>query len=73
LEFADKANAVGPWLERHNDLVASVGVQQASLESKLTKLRSYEGEVANYRHHMDDLERVNQVTTYLYVFFERKI
>ena len=60
-QFAEKANAVGPWLERHNDLVASVGVQQSTLEQKLQKLRGHENEVAAYRHHMEDLERINQV------------
>ena len=27
-QFAQKANHVGPWVERHLDMVASVGVQK---------------------------------------------
>ena len=29
-QFAQKANHVGPWVERHLDMVASVGVQKGS-------------------------------------------
>ncbi len=31
-QFAQKANVVGQWIERHLDAVASVGVQKGSLE-----------------------------------------
>ena len=31
-QFAQKANVVGQWIERHLDAVASVGIQKGSLE-----------------------------------------
>lgn len=37
-QFAQKANLVGQWIERHLDAVASVGVQKGSLEVRFSKI-----------------------------------
>ncbi len=34
-QFAQKANVVGQWIERHLDAVASVGIQKGSLEVRV--------------------------------------
>lgn len=44
-QFAQKANLVGQWVERHLDAVASIGVQKGSLEDHLNKLKGVEKEV----------------------------
>ena len=44
-QFAQKANLVGQWIERHLDAVASIGVQKGSLEDHLNKLKGVEKEV----------------------------
>ena len=41
-QFAQKANVVGQWIERHLDMVASVGIQKGSLEDHLNKLKGIE-------------------------------
>ena len=38
-QFAQKANTVGQWIERHLDLVESVGTQKGSLDDHLNKLK----------------------------------
>ena len=59
-QFAQKANLVGQWIERHLDAVASVGVQRGSLEDQLAKLHVMEKDVMSYRPNIDELERYNQ-------------
>ncbi|ELU16302.1 hypothetical protein CAPTEDRAFT_101963 [Capitella teleta] len=59
-QFAQKANVVGQWIERHLDMVASVGVQKGSLEDHLAKLHGVEGDVNAYRPNIADLERINE-------------
>lgn len=58
-QFAQKANVVGQWIERHLDMVASVGVQKGSLEEHLTKLKGIEGEVCGPRQHGQVMEYVH--------------
>lgn len=59
-QFAQKANVVGPWVEKHLDAVASVGVQKGSLEDHLGTLRNIEREVESFRPNIDECERYNQ-------------
>ncbi|CAD5121858.1 DgyrCDS10324 [Dimorphilus gyrociliatus] len=59
-QFAQKANIVGPWVEKHLDAVASVGVQKGSLEEHLGTLRNIEREVESFRPNIDECERYNQ-------------
>lgn len=63
-QFAQKANVVGPWIENQLDGVASIGVTaRTSLEEQLNKLRQFERATDQYRPHMDELERYNEVST----------
>jgi len=59
-QFAQKANMVGQWVERHLDMVASVGVQKGSLEDHLNKLRAIEKDVNAFKPNIEELERFNQ-------------
>lgn len=60
-KFAEKANGVGPWIERNIDQVAAIGMgMQGTLEDQLAKLRQYEEAVSLYKVHMDELEKVHQ-------------
>ena len=70
-QFAQKANVVGQWVERHLDMVASVGVQKGSLEEHLSKLKGIEGEVNSYRGNIEELERINQEVQEAMIFENR--
>lgn len=70
-QFAQKANVVGQWIERHLDMVASVGVQKGSLEDHLSRLRGVENEVNAYRPNMADLERINEEVQEAMIFDNR--
>lgn len=60
-KFADKANVVGPWIERHLDSVAAVGMGvHGSLEEQLAKLKQFEITVGQYKPHLDELEKITQ-------------
>lgn len=57
--FAQKANVVGQWIERHLDAVASVSVQKGKLEEILGRLKGIDKEVQAFRPSFDELERHN--------------
>lgn len=60
-KFAEKANGVGPWIERNIDQVAAIGLgMQGTLEDQLQKLRQYDDAVSQYKIHMEELEKVHQ-------------
>ena len=58
--FAQKANVVGQWIERHLDAVATASMQKGKLEENLSRLYAIDKEVASFRPNMDELERYNQ-------------
>lgn len=71
-KFADKANAVGPWIERYLDAVAAIGMgMQGTLEDQLAKLRQSESAVIQYRPHMDELEKCHQEIQEAMIFENR--
>lgn len=71
-KFADKANAVGPWIERQMDSVAAIGMgMQGSLEDQLNKLKQFESGVVQYRPHMDELEKCHQEIQEAMIFENR--
>ena len=70
-QFAQKANLVGQWIERHLDSVASVGVQKGSLEDHLNKLKGIEKEVMAFKPNIDELERYNQEVQEAMIFENR--
>ncbi|XP_044743684.1 alpha-actinin, sarcomeric isoform X1 [Chrysoperla carnea] len=61
-QFAEKANAVGPWMERQLDAVTAVGMGVAggTLEDQLRRLREYEHAVYAYKPHIEELEKIHQ-------------
>lgn len=58
--FAQKANVVGQWIERHLDAVATASMQRGKLEDNLSRLYALDKEVAAFRPSFDELERYNQ-------------
>ena len=58
--FAQKANVVGQWIERHLDAVATASMQKGKLEDNLSRLYALDKEVAAFRPNIDELERYNQ-------------
>lgn len=70
-QFAQKANTVGQWIERHLDLVESVGTQKGSLDDHLNKLKGIDKEVQGFRPHIDELERFNQEIQEAMIFDNR--
>lgn len=70
--FAEKANIVGPWLERQMDQVTAIGMGiQGNLEDQLAKLKNLEQQVITYRPHLDELERVHQEIQEAMIFENR--
>ena len=59
-QFAQKANLVGQWIERHLDAIASVGVHKGSLEDHLGRLHAVDKEVTGFMSNIDELERYNE-------------
>ncbi|CAL1268708.1 unnamed protein product [Larinioides sclopetarius] len=71
-KFAEKANAVGPWIERQMDSVTAIGMgMQGSLEDQLNKLKQFEVSVVQYRPHMDELEKCHQEIQEAMIFENR--
>uniref|UniRef100_A0A4D5RA68 F-actin cross-linking protein n=1 Tax=Scolopendra viridis TaxID=118503 RepID=A0A4D5RA68_SCOVI len=70
--FAEKANVVGPWIERQMDAVATIGMGlQGVLEDQLTKLKTFQQAVVTYRPHMDELEKYHQEVQESMIFENR--
>ena len=59
--FAQKANAVGPWIERQHDQIANVTMNMQGLESQLQKLRAMDQQLAQFKPNIDELENINKV------------
>ncbi|XP_070378242.1 alpha-actinin isoform X3 [Dermacentor albipictus] len=71
-KFAEKANVVGPWIERQMDAVAALGMgMQGSLEEQLKRLQQYEQAAAQYRPHLEELERTHQEVQEAMIFENR--
>ncbi|KPI92493.1 Alpha-actinin, sarcomeric [Papilio xuthus] len=71
-QFAEQANAVGPWIERQMDAVTAIGMGlQGSLEDQLRRLREYEAGVYAYKPHIEELERIHQAVQEGMIFENR--
>lgn len=71
-KFAEKANVVGPWIERQLDAVTSLGLGlQGSLEDQKNKLLQNEQNTLQYRPQMDELERIHQEVQESMIFENR--
>lgn len=70
--FAEKANTVGPWLERQLEQVLAIGMGgRGSLESAISQLRSIQQQTNAYKPNLDELERINQEMQENFVFENR--
>lgn len=69
--FAQKANIVGQWIERHLDAIATTAVQKGKLEDQLTRLHAIEKEVSGFRPSFDELERYNHEIQEAMIFDNR--
>lgn len=71
-QFAEKANGVGPWIERQMDAVTAIGMGlQGSLEDQLLRLREYEQAVYAYKPHIEELEKIHQAVQEGMIFENR--
>ncbi|XP_077287917.1 alpha actinin isoform X3 [Arctopsyche grandis] len=71
-QFAEKANAVGPWIERQMDAVTAIGMGlQGSLEDQLHRLKEYEHGVYAYKPHIEELEKIHQAVQEGMIFENR--
>ncbi|XP_046382632.1 alpha-actinin, sarcomeric isoform X2 [Ischnura elegans] len=71
-QFAEKANQVGPWMERQMDAVTAIGMGlQGSLEEQLQRLKEYEQAVYAYMTHIEELEKIHQAVQEGMVFENR--
>ncbi|MCP9264708.1 Alpha-actinin, sarcomeric [Dirofilaria immitis] len=70
--FAEKANTVGPWLERQLEHVLSIGLGgRGSLENAVSQLKTIQQQTFNYKPKLEELERINQEMQENYVFENR--
>jgi len=69
--FAQKANVVGQWIERHLDAIASVAMQRGKLEDLLIKLKGIDQEVQAFRSQFEELERHNHELQAAMIFDNR--
>jgi actinin alpha 1/4 len=71
-QFAEKSNAVGPWIERQMDAVRAIGMgMSGSLEDQLHRLREYEQAVYAYKPHIEELEKIHQAVQESMIFENR--
>lgn len=71
-QFAEKANAVGPWIERQLDAVTAIGMGlHGTLEDQLNRLKEYEQGVYAYKPHIEELEKIHQAVQESLIFENR--
>ncbi|KAK8387969.1 hypothetical protein O3P69_020108 [Scylla paramamosain] len=72
-QFAEKANGVGPWIEKQMDAVAAIGMGMhgSVLEDQLNRLKDYENAVISNKAIMDEMEKIHQSVQESMVFENR--
>ncbi|CAG0881847.1 unnamed protein product [Cyprideis torosa] len=71
-QFAEKANIVGPWIEKQLDNVSAIGMgTMGTLEDQLIQLKNQDSTTQAYRPQMDDLERIHQAMQESMIFENR--
>jgi actinin alpha 1/4 len=58
--FGQKANQIGPWIERSHDTIAQVTLNTQGLGQQLQKLKTIEQSLAQYKPSIDELENINK-------------
>ena len=61
MQFAEKANEVGAYIEEKNQVIAEVAIGGQALEDTIQQLRSLYAEVEAYQPKFDEVEAVHQV------------
>ena len=62
MQFAQKANGAGPWIEKAIEAVAAIHTQMTgTLDSQLAKLKQHQHAVYQYQPNIDQMEAINQV------------
>lgn len=72
-QFAEKANGVGPWIEKQMDAVAAIGMGMhgSVLEDQLNRLKDYEAAVVGNKAIMDEMEKIHQAVQESMIFENR--
>ncbi|XP_071518294.1 alpha-actinin, sarcomeric isoform X2 [Panulirus ornatus] len=72
-QFAEKANGVGPWIEKQMDAVAAIGMGMhgSVLEDQLNRLKDYESAVIGNKAIMDEMEKIHQAVQESMIFENR--
>lgn len=72
-QFAEKANGVGPWIEKQMDAVAAIGMGMhgSVLEDQLNRLKDYENAVIGNKAIMDEMEKIHQAVQESMIFENR--
>ena len=61
VEFSQKANVVGAWIDQQHELLQQLTVEViGTLEQHQKKLESMEKDLVQYRPNLDELEKANQ-------------
>ncbi|XP_073248143.1 alpha-actinin-1-like [Porites lutea] len=72
VEFAKKANEVGPWISANEERLRSIALNmQGPLESQLNAVQELEQNVAQYKPQIDELELVHQDVQEALIFENR--
>jgi actinin alpha len=72
IQFAQKANVVGPWIEHQHEQLQQLTIQVVgTLEQHQKKLEAMETSFAEYRPHIDELEKYNQQIQECMIFENR--
>lgn len=72
-QFAEKANGVGPWIEKQMDAVAAIGMGMhgSVLEDQLNRLKDYESAVVSNKAIMEEMEKIHQSVQESMIFENR--
>lgn len=71
-KFGEKANVVGPWIERQMDAVTAVAMStQGTLEDQLHKLRNCEQQTSQNKAQLEELEKIHQEVQESLIFENR--
>lgn len=71
-KFGEKANVIGPWIERQMDAVTAVAMStQGTLEDQLHKLRNFEQQTTQNKPQLEELEKIHQEVQESLIFENR--
>ena len=68
VQFAEKANAIGEYIEQKNQFLADVSTADRPLEETVQVLKSLNDEAAQYQPQLDECETVHQTVQAALVF-----